>query len=83
MPDAGSDNPASFIRMIAARILEFAVVWLMAKRGKRSHTDTTLKLPSDFSATVKALLNTRPPPTADEISRVKSPKRRTRREKRR
>jgi hypothetical protein len=45
----------------------------MAKR-KRSHTDTTLKLPSDFTATVKALLNTPPPPSAAEIVRAKPPK---------
>jgi hypothetical protein len=33
--------------------------------------DATLKLPSDFSATVKALLNTPPPPSAAEIVRAK------------
>jgi hypothetical protein len=43
------------------------------KPTKRSHTDTTLKLPSDFSATVKALLATPPPPTADKILKVEKP----------
>ena len=35
---------------------------------KRPNTDTTLKLPSKFSATVKALLKpTRPPPAAEIV----------------
>ncbi len=38
---------------------------------KRSHTDTTLKLPSDFVGTVQALLKTPPPPKADEILKTK------------
>jgi hypothetical protein len=41
----------------------------MAK-PKRIHTDTTLKLPSDFAATVKALLQTPPPPRDVPGSRV-------------
>jgi hypothetical protein len=47
----------------------------MAKTITRPHTDTTLKLPSDFSATVKALLNTPPPPPATEILKAERPKR--------
>jgi hypothetical protein len=39
--------------------------------GKRRNTDTTLKLASDFSATVKAALQTCPPPTAAEIAKAK------------
>jgi hypothetical protein len=42
---------------------------------KRAHGDTTLKLPSDFSATVKALLATPPPPVASEILKAEKPKR--------
>lgn len=44
----------------------------MAK--KRPHTDTTLKLPSDFAATVKALLRTPPPPAAAEIVKAERQK---------
>jgi len=42
---------------------------------KVRHADTTLKLPSDFAATVKALLQTPPPPPDVPGSRAAKPKR--------
>jgi hypothetical protein len=48
----------------------------MAK-PKRAHTNTTLKLSSDYVATVKALLNMWPPPSAEKILKAEQrPKRR-------
>ena len=49
-------------------------------KAKRPHTDTTLKLPSDYVATVKALLQTPPPPATTEI--LKAEQRVTRKRKR-
>src|SRR5947209_5570632 len=39
-------------------------------------TKTTIRLPSDFDATVKALLQTAPPPAGDPFTRKQKPKRR-------
>jgi len=49
-------------------------------KAKRPHTDTTLKLPSDFTATVKALLAT---PPAAEILKAERPRRGRKRKPRR
>lgn len=48
-------------------------------KKRRPHTDTTLKLPDDFSATVKALLNTPPPPAAADIVKAEQRKARKKR----
>jgi hypothetical protein len=42
--------------------------------AKRRNEDTTVRLPADFAATVKALLGTPPPPTGDPSMRKVAPK---------
>jgi hypothetical protein len=42
--------------------------------SKRQHADTSVRLPADFEATIKALLKTPPPPAGDPSTRKQQPK---------
>jgi GNAT superfamily N-acetyltransferase len=47
---------------------------LVDDMSKRQHADTSVRLPADFEATIKALLKTPPPPAGDPSTRKQKPK---------